>query len=380
MPPSPWPRRARRAQRAVPRSGRLGGHGDVPARPRAGARGGVPGARADRPHDAPRRAARCAATAGPTSRGSCTSRSTRGSGCGGWSRSRSRSARRLARRRARRAALARVDRARACPRTRSVRDAARRHVLPHAHVRRGDHARHAGVAARRAHGADALIAVSAAARDEICAVLGLDPARFTVVPHGAGRPRGRPAAPVAEVARRARPGRAPGRALRRRASAPHKNQRLLVAALPELPGRRRARARRARTRRPPRAAALARHLRRGGPAALPGYLPDAELEALWRARRLRRVPDARRGLRAAGARGDAARRARRLLGPPGAARGRRRRAALLRARTTLAAAARAIAAAMDDARGARGPGGPRRAFTWAAAARGTFAAYERALA
>ena len=61
--------------------------------------------------------------------------------------------------------------------------------------------------------------------------------------------------------------------------------------------------------------------------ASPDYVPDAELEALWRIAGVRRVPDPRRGLRAAGA-GGAARaacrwRARDL---PGAARGRRRRA------------------------------------------------------
>ena len=47
-----------------------------------------------------------------------------------------------------------------------------------------------GPATRRA---DALLTGSAAARDEICATLGLDPARFLVVPHGAGRP---PSGPV----------------------------------------------------------------------------------------------------------------------------------------------------------------------------------------
>jgi glycosyltransferase involved in cell wall biosynthesis len=87
---------------------------------------------------------------------------------------------------------------------------------------------------RAARGADGLIAVSAAARDEICRVIGLDPARFTVTPHGAGRESGTAPVPVGEV--RAR------HALARRrvvlcvaAKRPHKNQALLIEALAHLP-------------------------------------------------------------------------------------------------------------------------------------------------
>jgi glycosyltransferase involved in cell wall biosynthesis len=138
----------------------------------------------------------------------------------------------------------------------------------------------AQVVKRAAHDADSLIAVSAAARDEICATLGLDPARFTVVPHGMGdAPRAQPA-PESIVRERLRL--PDGRivvcvaALR-----PHKNQELLIRALRELPddvtvvlvGRHEPYAERL-----PRLAAdlgVADRLR------LTGYVSDAELERLW---------------------------------------------------------------------------------------------------
>ena len=81
--------------------------------------------------------------------------------------------------------------------------------------------------------ADALIVGSAAARDQICRVMGLDPARFTVVHHGAGRPDGDPA-PAALV--RDRYDLQGARViLCVAAKRPHKNQELLVRALGALP-------------------------------------------------------------------------------------------------------------------------------------------------
>ncbi len=65
------------------------------------------------------------------------------------------------------------------------------------HVRRRHHARRCAQpwSARRARSADALIAVlGGRARRDRASVLGLDPARFTVVHHGAGRPPGAPPA------------------------------------------------------------------------------------------------------------------------------------------------------------------------------------------
>ena len=82
-------------------------------------------------------------------------------------------------------------------------------------------------------GARELIAVSEAAADEIAGVLHIDRSRITSIPHGPGRPPGdaAPAAPLRE-----RFGLTGARvALCVAAKRPHKNQRLLVEALPSLP-------------------------------------------------------------------------------------------------------------------------------------------------
>jgi len=136
------------------------------------------------------------------------------------------------------------------------------------------------VVRRAARDADSLIAVSAAARDEICATLGIDPSRFTVVPHGVGPvPRAEPA-PEAELRERLRL--ETGRLVVCVAAVrPHKNQELLVRALGELPddvvlvlaGRHEPYADRLR--------ALAAELGVADRLRLAGYLPDAELERLW---------------------------------------------------------------------------------------------------
>jgi glycosyltransferase involved in cell wall biosynthesis len=85
-----------------------------------------------------------------------------------------------------------------------------------------------------ARDADALITGAAAARDDIAATLGLNPGRFTVVHHGT-RPIG-PAAPEAAV--RATYDLPAGRpvVLNVATKRPHKNQELLLRALPLLPG------------------------------------------------------------------------------------------------------------------------------------------------
>jgi glycosyltransferase involved in cell wall biosynthesis len=136
------------------------------------------------------------------------------------------------------------------------------------------------VVRRAARDADALIAVSNAARDDICATLGLDPARFTVVPHGIGPvPRAEPAdeAPLRERLRLGDQ----RIVLCVAAVRPHKNQELLVRALPELPddtvvvlaGKHEDYADRLR--------AIARALGVEPRLRLTGYLADAELERLW---------------------------------------------------------------------------------------------------
>ena len=86
---------------------------------------------------------------------------------------------------------------------------------------------------RAARRADALLAPSAATRDEICALFGLDPAKVAVVPHGAGRPPD--VEPVPEADLRARYGLGAGRVvLCVAAKRPHKNQGLLLQALQHL--------------------------------------------------------------------------------------------------------------------------------------------------
>jgi glycosyltransferase involved in cell wall biosynthesis len=137
------------------------------------------------------------------------------------------------------------------------------------------------VVTRAARSADALIAVSAAARDDICATLQLDRDRFTVTPHGMGPvPR---AEPAAEASLRARLGLRQGRRIVLCVAAlrPHKNQELLVRALPLLPedvdvvlaGRQEPYAEEV--------TALAQELGLDARVHLTGFVDDAELERLW---------------------------------------------------------------------------------------------------
>ncbi len=229
-----------------------------------------------------------------------------------------------------------------------------------------------------ARSADALIAVSAAARDDIADQLGIDRARFTVVPHGAGRVSGGAAGGVPEL--RVALGLGDRRiVLCVGAVRPHKNQRLLVEALPHLPddtavvlaGRQELGAGELEAR--------ARELGVEGRLVVPGYLDDARLEGLWSAAACAAFPTRAEGfglpvleamqrgvpvacsdipvLHEVG--GDAAR----YFSPDDAA----------------GAAAAVVAAMADAGAGERGRERARR-FTWEAAAHGTYAAYERALA
>lgn len=236
------------------------------------------------------------------------------------------------------------------------------------------------VIGRAGHNADALIAGSAAARDDICATLGLDPAAFTVVPHGVTPDA--TAAPADERDLRRRLELRDGQrvALCVAAVRPHKNQELLVRALPSLPddvvvvlaGRRE-----------PYADQVERTARELGVAdrlRLPGYLSDAELEALWRLADCAVFPTRSEGfglpvleamarslpvacsdipvLREVG--GELPR----YFDP-----------------ADPAAAARAISAAAAPESAERARAGVEHAgrFSWAESARGTMAAYERAL-
>jgi glycosyltransferase involved in cell wall biosynthesis len=127
-------------------------------------------------------------------------------------------------------------------------------------------------------GADAIIAISEAAADDIATTLGVDRARITAIPLGPGR---EPSAPANPSIRR-RLGLEQARiVLCVAAKRPHKNQGLLVAALPELP--------------PDLHAVLvghdegygaelratARNLGVADRVHLVDYLPDEQLEGLW---------------------------------------------------------------------------------------------------
>ncbi|HEY3021521.1 MAG TPA: glycosyltransferase family 1 protein [Solirubrobacteraceae bacterium] len=235
------------------------------------------------------------------------------------------------------------------------------------------------IVARAARRADALIADSGAARDDTCATLGLDPARFTVVPLGPGRPPDVEPTGEAELRERYR---LDGRRLVLCVAAkrPHKNQELLVRAAGALPGdvaivlvghpepyEERLRA-------------LIGELGVGDRVRLEGYVPDADLEGLWRLARCAAFPTLAEG-----------------FGLPVLE-------AMLRGRAVACsdipvlrevggdvpfyfdprdpgAAAQAITAATGDG-GERTEAARRRAatFSWQRAAEGTFAAYERALA
>ena len=86
---------------------------------------------------------------------------------------------------------------------------------------------------RAARRADSLLAPSAATRDEICEVFRLDPATVAVVPHGAGRPPDVEPLPEAELRERHALG-AGHVVLCVAAKRPHKNQGLLLRALEHL--------------------------------------------------------------------------------------------------------------------------------------------------
>jgi glycosyltransferase involved in cell wall biosynthesis len=233
------------------------------------------------------------------------------------------------------------------------------------------------VVSRAARDADALIAVSAAARDEICATLGLDRAAFTVVPHGMSQvPR---AEPAPEAALRDRLSLGDGRlVLCVAALRPHKNQELLIRALPELPddvtvvlaGRQEDYAETLR--------GLASALGVDDRLRLSGYLSDAELERLWSMASCAAFPTRAEGfglpVLEAMARGvpvacsdipvlrEVGGEVPRYFDPNDAS-----------------AAAAAVTAALGDAE--RDEAGIARAagFSWAEAARGTMEAYEQAL-
>jgi glycosyltransferase involved in cell wall biosynthesis len=130
--------------------------------------------------------------------------------------------------------------------------------------------------------ADALITGTAAAREEICAELGLDPARFTVVPHGHEPAADALATPEAIVRSRYRLENTRV-ILCVAAKRPHKNQELLIRAAQRLPddttvvlaGHAEPYEEQLR--------ALAKELQVEGRVRFLDYVPDEDLEGLWRA-------------------------------------------------------------------------------------------------
>lgn len=234
------------------------------------------------------------------------------------------------------------------------------------------------VVSRAARHADALIAVTAAARDDIVEELGLPPERFSVVHHGASRPTAVTPAPEPEV--RERYGIGDRRVVLCVASKrPHKNQALLVRAARELdddvvivlaghPEPYDAELR-----------ALADQLGVRERIRFADYVPDPDLEALWRIAAAAAFPTRAEGfgmpVLEALSRGvpvacsdlpvlrEVSGGLARTFGPDDPA-----------------GAAAAIGAALEDG-GQAATDGPAWAarFTWPAAAEGTWEAYERAL-
>jgi glycosyltransferase involved in cell wall biosynthesis len=231
----------------------------------------------------------------------------------------------------------------------------------------------AKVATRRA---DALIAGTASARDEICALLGVDPSRFTVIHHGVEPAR--EVVPTGAEELRARYGLSGRVVLCVAAKRPHKNQELLIRALPRLdadvqivlaghaePYELELRA-------------LTSELALEDRIRFVGYVSDADLEGLWRLAACAAFPTRGEG-----------------FGMPimeGLARGVPLAASDLPALREIggalphffdpedpASCARAIGAALGDTETAEL--GPRYAagFTWEAAAQATFEVYERVL-
>jgi glycosyltransferase involved in cell wall biosynthesis len=231
---------------------------------------------------------------------------------------------------------------------------------------------------RAARRADALIAGTAAARDQICSRFHLDPGRFSVVHHGFEPKVLAPATPAKEI--RARYGLGSSRiVLCVAAKRPHKNQELLLRATalldPDLeivlvghpePYELKLRE-------------IARELDLDGRVRFEGYVSDADLEGLWNVASCAAFPTLGEGFGLPVLEALA-------HGVPVAA---SRLPVLEEVGGTLlhyfdprdpADAARAIDAALVDREAASLGPSHAAAFTWPAAARATHAVYERALA
>ncbi len=136
------------------------------------------------------------------------------------------------------------------------------------------------VVGRAARNATIVVAAAEAMRADILEVLALDPAKVIVVPHGVGRVPTTEPAPEREV--RARYSLQARIVLCVAAKRPHKNQELLIRALPALPddvtlflaGHPEPYDQQLQ--------ALTEQLGLEKRVRMPGYVPDEELERLWR--------------------------------------------------------------------------------------------------
>lgn len=134
---------------------------------------------------------------------------------------------------------------------------------------------------RAARNATALITASEVARDDIATTIGISPERLAVIHNGVTPPGRANQAELSPLLRKLGIEEPSRLVLSVGAIRPHKNQELLVRALPELPddvsiicvGHRESGAKELE--------ALSARLGVAGRFSLPGYLSDSELEALW---------------------------------------------------------------------------------------------------
>ena len=134
---------------------------------------------------------------------------------------------------------------------------------------------------RAVRAADAVITLTAAAREDILSEFELDPGAVAVVPHGVGRPPTGTVLPEAQLRQRFSLPESSRVVLCVAAKRPHKNQQLLLRALGELPddisvvcvGHEEGYEGRLRE--------LVSELRVADRVRLPAYVPDHELEGLW---------------------------------------------------------------------------------------------------
>lgn len=145
------------------------------------------------------------------------------------------------------------------------------------------------VVPRAARHADALIAGTATARDDVCATLGLSPAAFTVIPHGVEARQAVTPTPDDEVRRFFGLGEGPV-VVCVGSKRPHKNQGVLVEAMAQLPTEVRLVLAGHAEPYEQTLRAQARDLGVGDRVVFVGWISDRDLEGLWRVASVAAVP------------------------------------------------------------------------------------------